>query len=189
MSESCSAPLFAFAVAKGLRDRNCAELTLVKKEAEKKRQRHTVEGLNKILEYVGTPVWLKRAIRLGLLSLQRREDIVMWSKSAVDLEQNTIKVSPGKTQNYGKPVHLEIVMGHALRGVVLECVRSPVVCPNLIHYSPKARKRTQLDAKLHWNAETADYLTKSFALAQHQQKRAHLSVSPSRPPSRADFVW
>ncbi|CAD0266208.1 hypothetical protein DENIT_80118 [Pseudomonas veronii] len=22
-----------------------------------------------------------------------------------------------------------------------------------------------------------------------QQKRAHLSVSPSRPPSRADFVW
>lgn len=29
--------VFAFAVAKGLCDRNCAELTLVKKEAEKKR--------------------------------------------------------------------------------------------------------------------------------------------------------
>lgn len=81
----------------------------------------------------------------------------------LDLEQNTIKVSPGKTQNYGKPVHLEIVMGQALREVVLECVRSPVVCPYLIHYSPKARKRTHLDAKLHWNAVTADYLTKSFA--------------------------
>jgi hypothetical protein len=49
----------------------------VKKEVEKKRQRHTVEGLNKILEYVGTPIWLKRAIRLGLLSLEQREDIVM----------------------------------------------------------------------------------------------------------------
>jgi hypothetical protein len=24
---------------------------------------------------------------------------------------------------------------------------------------------------------------------RRQQKRAHLSVSPSRPPSRADFVW
>ncbi|WP_133144363.1 tyrosine-type recombinase/integrase [Pseudomonas fragi] len=24
---------------------------------------------------------------------------------------------------------------------------------------------------------------------REQQKRAHLSVSPSRPPSRADFVW
>lgn len=69
--------VFAFAVAKGLCERNPAELTLVKKEAEKKRQRHTVEGLNKILRYVGTPVWLKRAIRLGLLSFQQREDIVV----------------------------------------------------------------------------------------------------------------
>ncbi len=31
-------------------------------------------------------------------------------------------------------------------------------------------------------------LCKSFA-NRRQQKRAHLSVSPSRPPSRADFVW
>ena len=83
----------------------------------------------------------KRAIRLGLLSLQRREDIVTWPKTAVDIEQNTIKVSPGKTQNYGTPIHLEIVMGQALREVVLECIRSPVVCPYLIHYIPKARAR------------------------------------------------
>lgn len=173
--------VFAFAVVKGLCDRNCAELTLVKKEAEKKRQRHTVEGLNKILEYVETPVWLKCTIRLGLLSLQRREDIVMWPKSAVDLELNTIKVSPGKTQNYGKPVHLEIVMGQAPREVVLECVRSPVVCPHLIHYSPKARKRTQLDAKLHWNAVTADYLTKPFAQARDDSKAYEEMPAGERP--------
>ena len=173
--------VFAFAVAKGLCDRNSAELTLVKKEAEKKRQRHTVEGLNRILEHVGTPIWLKRAIRLGLLSLQRREDIVVWPKSAVDLEQNTIKVSPGKTQNYGKPVHLEIVMGQALREVVLECMKSPVVCPYLIHYSPKARKRSQLDAKLHWNAVTADYLTKSFAQARDDSKAYEDVPSGERP--------
>ena len=72
--------VFAFAVAKGLCERNSAELTLVEKEAEKKRQRHTVEGLNTILEYMDTPIWLKRAIRLGLLSLQRREDIVIVAK-------------------------------------------------------------------------------------------------------------
>ncbi len=47
-------------------------------------------------------------------------------------------------------------MGQALRGVVMECMRSPVVCPYLIHYSPKARKRAQLDAKLHWNAVTTE---------------------------------
>ncbi|WP_214510516.1 tyrosine-type recombinase/integrase [Pseudomonas brassicacearum] len=173
--------IFAFAVAKGLCERNSAELTLVKKEAEKKRQRHTVEGLNTILNYGGTPIWLKRAIRLGLLSLQRREDIVMWPKSAVDLEQNTIKVSPGKTQNYGKPVHLEIAMGQALREVVAECMRSPVVCPYLIHYSPKARKRSQLDAKLHWNAVTPDYLTKSFAQARDDSEAYKDMPAGERP--------
>ena len=73
----------------------------------------------------------------------------MWSTSAVDLEQNTIKVFPVKTQNYDKPVYLEIVMGRALQEVVMACVKSPVICPYLIHYSPKTRKRSQLDAKLH----------------------------------------
>jgi len=42
-----------------------------------------------------------------------------------------------------------------------------------------------------------EYLEASAELAfragsfsnRRQQKRAHLSVSPSRPPSRADFVW
>lgn len=173
--------IFAFAVAKGLCERNSAELTLVKKEAEKKRQRHTLDGLNTILNYSGTLPWLKRAIRLGLLSLQRREDIVTWPKTAVDIEQNTIKVSPGKTQNYGTPIHLEIVMGQALREVVLECVRSPVVCPYLIHYIPKARRRKQLDTKLHWNAVTPDYLTKAFSQARDDSKAYDHIPANERP--------
>ncbi|WP_322614028.1 hypothetical protein [Pseudomonas sp. BIC9C] len=57
-------------------------------------------------------------------------------------------------------------MGQALREVVLECMKSPMVCPLLIHYSPKARKRPKLDAKLHWSAVTSDHLTKSLAQAQ-----------------------
>ena len=32
-------------------------------------------------------------------------------------------------------------------------------------------------------------LARNAPCLAHQQKRAHLSVSPSRPPSRADFVW
>lgn len=184
--------IFAFAVAKGLAERNVAELTLVKLEEEKKRQRHTVEGVEKILAYEGTPDWLRRAIRLGLLSLQRREDIVTWPKSAVDIEKNTLKVSPGKTQNYDSPIHLEVVMGSALRAVILECVRSPVVCPYLIHYSPKARKREQLDAKLHWNAVTPDYLTKAFAKARDDSK-AYQDMKPGERPTfhelRALGAW
>lgn len=173
--------VFAFAVAKSLCDRNSAEMTLVKKEAEKKRQRHPFEGLNKILEYVGTPIWLKRAIRLGVIESSAAGGHRGVAESAVDLGQNTIKVSPGKTQNNGKPVHLEIVMGPALREVVMECMKSPVVCPYLIHYSPKARKRAQLDAKLHWNAVTPDYLTKSFALARDDSKAYEELPAGERP--------
>lgn len=46
---------------------------------------------------------LKRAIRLALASLQRRDDIVTWLKSAADMEKNTLTVSPGKTQGYENP--------------------------------------------------------------------------------------
>jgi integrase len=184
--------IFTFAVAKGLAERNVAELTLVKQEADKKRQRHTVEGIAAILAYEGTPPWLGRAIRLAMVSLQRREDIVTWAKSSVDLEQNTIKVSPGKTQNYGTPIHLEIVMGEELRAVVLECMRSPVVCPYLIHYQPKTRKRSQLDAKLHWNAVTADHLTKEFAKAC-DGSQAYKDLLPGERPTfheiRALGAW
>ncbi|AZD14979.1 hypothetical protein C4K25_2049 [Pseudomonas chlororaphis] len=89
--------IFAFAVAKGLAERNNAELTLVKKEAEKKRQRHTLDGLKSIINAATTTQWLKRVIRLALVSLQHREDIVTWLKSTVDMDKNTLTVSPGKT--------------------------------------------------------------------------------------------
>ncbi len=158
--------LMAFAVAKGLAERNTADLTLLKKEAKKKRQRHTLEGIQKILDASTTPSWLKRAIRLGLTSLQRREDIVTWKKSAVDLIKNTIKVSPGKTDNYDTPIHLQIVMGKALRETVNECIRSPIISPLLIHYRPKARRQAQIQAKEHWTAVTPDYLSKSFRKAR-----------------------
>ena len=158
--------IFAFAVAKGLAERNVAELTLIKKEAEKKRQRHTLTGLMTIVDADTTPIWLKRAIRLALASLQRRDDIVSWLKSSVDLENNTIKVSPGKTQGYDNPIHLQIKVGKALREVVSECLRSPVASPYLIHYRPKARRREQIAAKDHWTSVTPNYLSNEFSKAR-----------------------
>ena len=159
--------IFDFAVAKGLCERNPAALTLTKQEAQKKRRRHTVEGVKTILAYEGTPPWLHRTIRLALLSLQRRDDIVTWLKSAVDLGQNTIKVSTGKSQNYDTPIHLEIIMGSALRAVIIECITSPVVCPYLVNCVPKTRCRQPSGKKPHWNAVTPDFLTKSFTKARN----------------------
>lgn len=158
--------IFAFAVAKGLADRNAAEMTLQKQEQDKVRERHTKEGVDKILAAPTTPAWLKRAIRLALLSLQRREDLVTWERSAVDMAANTIRVSTGKTQNYKVPIHLEIEMGDDLRRVVQECLAEPIASPYLICYQPRARKREQIAAKRHWSAVTDDYLTKEFRKAR-----------------------
>lgn len=173
-------------------ERNNAELTLVKKEAEKKRQRHTLEGLKSIIDAATTPPWLKRAIRLALTSLQRREDIVTWLKSAVDMDKNTLTVSPGKTQGYDNPVHLKITMGAALREVVGECLRSPLVSPYLIHYKPKARRREQIDAKDHWTSVTPDYLTKEFSKARdaaHAYDHVPAGERPTFHEIRALGAW
>lgn len=158
--------VFDFAVAKGLAERNWAELTLKKKESEKRRQRHTLEGVQKILAARTTPDWLKRAIRLALLSLQRREDLVTLQRTDVDMESNVIRVSPGKTENYSAPIHLEIEMGADLRAVVQECLADPIAGPTLLRYRPRARRREQIEAKVSWSAITEDYLTKEFRKAR-----------------------
>lgn len=173
--------LFAFAVAKGLASQNFPELTLVKKEDKKKRQRHTLEGVMLMINAATTPPWLKRAIKLGLASLQRREDIVTWLKSSVDIGANTIKVSPGKAEGYDTPVHLKIVMGKALAEVVLECIKSPILSPYLIHYKPRARRKEQIDAKNHWTSVTPDYLTKEFRKARDAAKAYTDMPADERP--------
>ncbi len=174
--------IFTFAVAKGMTERNAADMTLIKQEGEKVRQRHTKDGVDKILSASTTPDWLKRAIRLALLSLQRREDLVKWERSAADVEANTLRVSPGKTENYASPINLEIEMGADLRQVVRECLSVPIASPYLLCYQPKARRREQIAAKAHWSAVTVDYLTKAFAKARDAcGAYDHIENSRARP--------
>ena len=56
-----------------------------------------------------------------------------------------------------------------------------MVCPYLIHYIPKARRRKQLDTKLHWNAVTPDYLTKAFSQARDDSKAYDHIQANERP--------
>ncbi|WP_460380863.1 tyrosine-type recombinase/integrase [Pseudomonas sp. Tul2A7] len=115
-----------------------------------------------------------------------------WLKSAVDMDKNTLTVSPGKTQGYDNPVHLKITMGAALREVVGECLRSPLVSPYLIHYKPKARRREQIDAKDHWTSVTPDYLTKEFSKARdaaHAYDNVLAGERPTFHEIRALGAW
>ena len=95
--------LMQFAGHQGYIEVNPVAVTLIKRESKKVRERHTWEGVRQILDFKGvpateqspeippTPEWLKRAIRIGLYSLQRADDVVRLHKTRnkVDLKAGT----------------------------------------------------------------------------------------------------
>ncbi|HBG51596.1 MAG TPA: hypothetical protein DDW89_07275 [Gammaproteobacteria bacterium] len=179
---------------------NPVAVTLVRGEGEKVRRRHTWAGIQKILNFTGTPAidgkpavqgtpdWMKRAIRIALYSLQRREDVVLLHKvhNKVDLERGTITILQRKTRNYRNPVWLEIVMGEELRAAVEDCMRSEVLCPYLIHCKPEKRTRQAQEAKkaakLHPFAVLPDYLTRTFSELR-DASGAYAELDPRERPT------
>ncbi len=157
--------LFQFAGHQGYISSNPVAVTLRKDAAPKVRERHTWVGYKQILDFEETPDWMRRAMRLALYSLQRREDLVLMHRvnNNVDLAAGTITVMQRKTRNYKNPVWLEIVMGQELRAVVEDCVRSEIPCPYLIHYRPLKLKAETRKAKPHPFAVTPDHMTRTFA--------------------------
>ncbi len=66
--------------------------------------------------------------------------------------------------------------------MVQECLKEPIASPYLICYRPRARKREQIEAKLHWSAVTDDYLTKEFRKARDLAKAYdHIENPKARP--------
>lgn len=153
---------------------------MIKKEALKVRQRHTLEGLRKIREVA--PDWMQRAIGLALYSLQRREDLVLLQRSQIDLAGNTLTILQGKTRNYTNPVYLEIVMAGELRKTVAACISSPIHCPYLVHAQPKLMTRQVRESKLHPFAVTANYLAKEFARIR-DESGVYAHLEPRQRPT------
>lgn len=174
--------LFQFAGHQGYVQINPMAVTLQKSESAKVRKRHTLEGYGQILE--AAPDWLKRAMKIGLYSLQRRDDVVLLHKTVhrVDLDAGTITILQRKTRNYANPVFIEIEMGEALYQAVEECVRSPVPCPYLIHRRPTRMARKERQKKPHPFAVTADYLTKEFSRIR-DETGTYAEMSPAERPT------
>ena len=176
--------LFQFAGHQGYISVNPVAITLAKKEAKKIRQRHTLEGFNKILKAAEGDPFLHRAMRIALYSLQRRDDLVRLHKvdNKVDLTRNSITILQRKTRNYKNPVWIEIDMGSELRAAVEECLRSPILCPYLIHRRPgKMPKKGQL-TKLHPFAVTPAYLSKEFTRVR-DACGAYADMKPEERPT------
>lgn len=153
--------IFNFAIQRGFIEKNPVEATEVKEEPKRISERHTIEGIKTI--YQASPDWLKRAIKLALLTLQRREDLVLLTWKDVDLESRQITINQGKAEGYDTPVYITITMGEDLYNVIKECLNSGIHCPYVLHYRPTRTSTKKLKSKNHPFAITPDHLTKSFA--------------------------
>lgn len=153
--------IFNFAIQRGFLEKNPVDATELKEEPKRLSERHTIEGIKKI--YEASPDWLKRAIKLALLTLQRREDLVLLTWKDVDLDSRKITIHQGKSEGYDTPVYITIAMGDDLYNVIKECLNSGIHCPYVLHYRPTRTSTKKLKSKSHPFAITPNHLTKSFA--------------------------
>lgn len=176
--------LMQFAGHQGYRQDNPVAVTLEKEESEKIRERHTWEGYQKIYNYEQTPDWMRRAMRIALYSLQRREDVVLLHKThnKIDMQAGTITVLQRKTRNYRVPVYIEIEMGPELRAAVEECLSSDIPCPYLVHCRPRRLSQKTREAKPHPFAVTPGFLTREFTRLR-DEARAYDHLPPEKRPT------
>lgn len=176
--------IFAFAIQRGFIQLNPVDQTEKKSEPKRVRQRHTIEGYQQI--YNTAPAWLQRAMKIALLSLQRRGDLVNLHRDSIDMQERTITVLQQKTRNYARPIYIKIKMGDELYTAVKDCLSSGIPCPYLIHYRP-VRMTTQVrQSKTHPFAVSLDHLTKSFSDTR-DKCGAYNQLPPGQRPTLHDL--
>lgn len=182
--------LFSFAIQQGYRDTNPVTVTRTVAPPKRVKKRHTLDGYNAI--YAIAPQWLKNAMDIALMSLQRRGDLTGLHTNQIDLEANTIRILQEKTRNYAEPIYIEIEMGEELRSAVDNCLNSGIKCPYLIRTKPLRMTKKIQESKPHPYAVTSDHLTKTFQYYR-DKSGAYDHMTPEERPTlhslRALGIW
>ena len=150
--------IFRVAVSRGLRTDNPAEATLKRRE-KKARKRLTQEQYDAI--HALAEPWLRNAMDLALITLQRRGDV---SRMKFENVQNgTLYVVQEKTEKYDTG-YLAIEVGPKLKDIIKRC-RDDLASPYLVHRRPerKVKERAGVD---HWTQLKPQMLTRAFAAAR-----------------------
>ncbi|NQD37435.1 tyrosine-type recombinase/integrase [Permianibacter sp. IMCC34836] len=154
--------IFRFACAAGIADRNLAELTLPKGSKAKTRKRWTQEQYDATLA-VAEP-WLRNAMALAVITLQRREDLCAMRHSHI--EAGRLLVRQSKAENYETPVNLAISIWPELQACIDVSKQLTPFCPFLIGRKPTRDRRGKNEAKTHPFQVLPDYLSKALAAAR-----------------------
>lgn len=170
--------VLAFALAKGLVATNVAESTLtVPVEQERKQRRPmTRDQFDRIRS--AAPEWLRLAMDLALVTLQRRGDLV--NARYTDLVDGYLSVIQSKTEKHGERAFLRIQVGPVLLGIIDKTRQiKPVNCPFIVHRL--ADRRVSHAGQEHHGQITGDYLGKAFAAARDSLPEFATMPAPFRP--------
>ncbi|MCE3238387.1 MAG: hypothetical protein K0R24_1368 [Gammaproteobacteria bacterium] len=162
--------MFKHAIAYGLCEQNPAANT-IKKKLIKKRLRLKLNEFNAIYE-IADP-WLKNAMDLALLTLQRLETVTSMRFDNIKVENvngrevEFLYVIQKKTKKHGSSAYLKIELGVEIKKIIQRC-RDEVVSPYLVHRIPeKASFSTKkMLTKSHRTQVTPTYLTRAFSEAR-----------------------
>ena len=121
-------------------------------------RRHTYEGWMFIYDHPECSAWMKCAMNMALITLQRRSDVLN-----IPMPKSTdtyIEVIQQKTEKHSDKGYLKIEITPELRQVIAEC-RDNVASPFLIHRKPKLHNHSRSD-EVHYTKIFPKYLSDEF---------------------------
>ena len=157
--------LFRLGMTKGWCGADPVEKTLSTRDAErieKKRQRLKKDQLDAI--YKLADPWLRLAIDLALVTLQRRQDLVRMKFS--DIKHGQLYVIQQKTKDRTECARLSINVSTSLSGIIQRARNTGILCPYIIHRKPGRRPLTE--TKPHWASVTENYISRAFSKARDE---------------------
>lgn len=165
--------ILACAVQEGWIDENPAG-QLRKFHHTRVRERLTLDAYNAI--HAEAPAWLRNAMDLSLLTLQRREDIAALRFD--DDHDGALWIIPEKTENTSQ-LRLKIAVTPELRAVIARC-RDDVVSPFMVHRLPSKPfpRQKRAAARTHHTQVLPEKITREFAAV-----RAALEIGGDNPPT------
>ena len=172
--------LFRLAMTKGWCKSDPVEATLSTRAAakvKKKRERLTKEQFDAI--YSVAEPWLQIAMKLGLMTLQRRGDLVSLKFS--DIKEDRLFLIQQKTEKWGVSARLSIGMGPDLQELINRARNTGVLSPMIIHRKPHRIPSRDKQKKEHWSAVNPRYLTDAFNEARDKTELFEKMAKDRRP--------
>ncbi|WP_163834672.1 phage integrase Arm DNA-binding domain-containing protein [Spartinivicinus ruber] len=146
-----------FAVTKGLMKENPVPTTINKKRV-KQRKRLTLVQFKTI--YQQAKPWLKIALELALITLQRRGDLVELQYK--NIKDGKLFLIQQKTEKWGDAAYLAIELSPKLQALIHLTKQSGLDSPFIIHRKPHHKSSCHIRNK-HWTYVTGDTLSREFS--------------------------